>query len=56
MRMSSETKSISRRVWGGKNKHPHDVNETAFKTNVMSRVKELNLNEFSEVSFSAINL
>ncbi len=55
MRMSSETKSISRRVWGGKNKHPH-VNETAFKTNVMSRVKELNLNEFSEVSFSAINL
>ena len=54
MRVSSETKSISRRVWGGKNKHHQDlrlnVNEAAVRTDVMmSRAKEMNLNEFSEV-------
>ena len=53
MRVSSETKSISRRVWGGKNKHQDlrfNVNEAAAWTGVMmSRAKEMNLNEFSEV-------
>ena len=53
MRVSSETKSISRRVWGGKNKHQDlrfNVNEAAARTGVMmSRAKEMNLNEFSEV-------